>query len=181
LDPKELHIIELFSKNPHQAMSRLYDEYYQFLYETVYRIIPVDDDVQDIVQNVFIEIWKKYDSLNIQASLRLYLRKAAINRCMNHIRSNSKIPHYTHVDDLEIEPDCELQLQIEADETEKILNEAIDSLPLKCRIVFGLSRYEDMNYQKIAENLDISVKTVEHHITKALKLLRNKMEELKNN
>jgi len=72
-----------------------------------------------------------------------------------------------------------LQLQIEAEETEQILIAAIDSLPLKCRIVFGLSRFEEMNYQKIAENLDISVKTVEHHITKALKLLRIKVEDLK--
>jgi len=82
-------------------MSRLYDEYYQYLYETVYRIIPVDDDVQDILQNVFIEIWKKYEVLNIQNSLRLYLRKAAINRCMNHLRTSSRVLHYTHVDELD--------------------------------------------------------------------------------
>ncbi len=160
-------------------MAKLYDEYYKYLYDTVYRILPVDDDVQDIVQNVFIEIWRKHQLLDIQTSLRMYLRKAAINRCMNHIRSNSRIPHYMHVDELEIDSDCELQMQIEADETEQLLNDAINALPLKCRIVFGLSRFEDMNYQKISENLDISVKTVEHHITKALKLLRNKMDELK--
>lgn len=160
-------------------MAKLYDEYYKYLYDTVYRILPVDDDVQDIVQNVFIEIWRKHQLLDIQTSLRMYLRKAAINRCMNHIRSNSRIPHYMHVDELEIDSDCGLQMQIEADETEQLLNDAINALPLKCRIVFGLSRFEDMNYQKISENLDISVKTVEHHITKALKLLRNKMDELK--
>jgi RNA polymerase sigma-70 factor (ECF subfamily) len=179
LDPKEIHIIELFNKNPHQAMSMLYDEYYKYLYETVYRIIPVDEDVQDILQNVFIEIWRKYEVINIQNSLKLYLRKAAINRCMNHLRQNTRVPQTQLVDELEIEQDCELQLQIEAEETSKLLDATIDSLPLKCRIVFGLSRYEDMNYNEIAENLGISVKTVEHHITKALKLLRNKLVDLK--
>lgn len=160
-------------------MSVLYDEYYQYLYETVYRIIPIDEDVQDILQNVFIEIWKKYEVINIQNSLKLYLRKAAINRCMNHLRQNTRLPQTQQVDELEIDLDCELQLQIEAEETSKLLDAAIDSLPLKCRVVFGLSRFEDMNYNEIAENLGISVKTVEHHITKALKLLRNKLEELK--
>lgn len=160
-------------------MSILYDEYYQYLYETVYRIIPMDEDVQDILQNVFIEIWKKYEVINIQNSLKLYLRKAAINRCMNHLRQNTRLPQTQQVDELEIDLDCELQLQIEAEETSKMLYAAIDSLPLKCRVVFGLSRFEDMNYNEIAENLGISVKTVEHHITKALKLLRNKLEELK--
>jgi RNA polymerase sigma-70 factor (ECF subfamily) len=63
--------------------------------------------------------------------------------------------------------------QMEADELQEQINQAIDGLPERCRMIFLLSRFEDMSYKEIAQKLDISVKTVENQISKALKVLRD--------
>lgn len=104
--------------------------------------------------------------------MKAYLKRAAVNRTLNFIRDNK----------ITFEGEEELPIlkgkitgasaKMEADELQEMINRAIDGLPERCRMIFLLSRFEDMSYNEIAQKLDISVKTVENQISKALKILR---------
>jgi len=127
---------------------------------------------EDIAQEVFMELWKKREQLNITGSLKSYLTRAAFNKTLNHIRdqkirlSDSKeleVEDFGGVEDVD---------QTNVDDLKRKIAEAVQLLPDRCRMVFLLSRDQQMTYQEIAEALDISIKTVENQISKALKILR---------
>lgn len=127
---------------------------------------------QDICQKVFISLWEKRDSLNPQQSIKSYLFTAVKNRCLNHIRDHKK--YRSKILDL----DCgDINIVEEEDhfgeaELKQKIQSALESLPEKCRRVFEMSRYQDMKYKEIAEELGIAQKTVEAHMSKAMKILR---------
>jgi len=176
LDQIEAHILSLLNEEPEKAFALMYDNYFDYLVKVVYRILLDESQTKDVVQGVFIGIWNKKDSLDISSSLKQYLRRSAINRSLNHIRSTKKVrDDHDSVDDVNLSGNDDHTLNIEAEELNQQIGAAIESLPERCRLIFNLSRYEDMSYKQIAENLDISVKTVENQITKALKLMRNKI------
>ncbi len=135
------------------------------------------DAVQEIVQDVFINLWQKRETIDTEKSVVSYLYTAVKNRCLNYIRDNKKFRSYYF--DIEIEMEIAVQdadLLSEKETQIKILK-ALDQLPEKCRQVFELSRFEEMKYRDIADRLNISVKTVEVQISKALKILREELKE----
>lgn len=165
-------LVSLLSQDAEKALKQMYDQYYTYLCYAVYNVLPDRNVSEDIVQEVFFEIWKKRETLNITSSLRAYLKRAAINRTLNYIRDR-KIKFEEEDKALAVaDTRVEVTKEMEADELKVKIAEAMNELPEKCRIVFGMSRYEEMSYKEIAEKLDISVKTVENQISKALKMMR---------
>jgi RNA polymerase sigma-70 factor, ECF subfamily len=128
------------------------------------------DTAKEIVHKVYVNIWEKRESVKPDQNIRSYLFTSVYNRCLNHIRDSKKTVDINQMKeqdgsvgfsgDLEI---MELQASIEA---------GIQSLPDRCREIFILSRYDQLKYLAIAEKLNISVKTVEAQMSKALKLLK---------
>ena len=168
-------IIKLLQENSEAAIDRLFQQYYEYLCKAVYRIIPDTNYVEDIVQEVFYELWKKRNQLRINSSLKAYLRRAAVNRALNHIR-DGKFKRMNEVNEDLMQPVKEnVTHLIEANELRLIIDKIIDNLPERCRIVFILNRFEDMTYKQIGEHLNISVKTVENQISKALKILKEQL------
>lgn len=161
-------------KGEQTALRKIFDRHYPLLLGDIYRIIPDQDTCQDLAQEVFVELWRKRDVLDIQISLRAYLRKAAVNRALNYIKVNKKVL----LDNFETHPESagaewqEMPALEEKKDMEAALHQAIENLPERCRLVFSLSRFENLSHKEIAEKLDISVKTIENQITKAMKLLR---------
>ena len=155
-----------------KAIELLFRQYYSLVTYAVYRVLPDRDVAEDLAQEVFFDLWRKREKLNITTSLKAYLRRAAVNRTLNHIRDKKmnfedeeKIP--------ELRSDVATVYQkLEAEELQQKINKAVDSLPERCRAVFSLSRFEEMSYKEIAAKLDISVKTVENQISKALSVMR---------
>lgn len=170
LTDKEL--IELLGKDGERAIELLFQQYYAYLCRSAYRILPDRQLVEDLAQEVFIELWRRRNRLRISTSLKAYLRRAAVNKALNYIRDHRKVflEREEHLPLSDPSPDA--RLQMEADELQELIDEAIDGLPERCRLVFILSRFEDMTYNEIAAQLGISVKTVENQISKALGLLR---------
>lgn len=154
------------------ALRRIFDRHYPTLLGDIYRIVPDEDTCQDIAQEVFVELWRKRTDLDIHTSLRAYLRRAAVNRALNFLKTNKR-----YVFD-EPEPTAadtsarDISRKLEQESLEDALHAAIETLPEKCRIVFSLSRFENLSHREIAERLGISVKTIENQITKAMKMLR---------
>ncbi|MCD4770237.1 MAG: RNA polymerase sigma-70 factor [Bacteroidales bacterium] len=136
------------------------------------------DSAKEIVHNVFISLWEKRETISTDQPLRSYLYTSVHNRCLNYLRDKSKFLD-EDVGDLDFinELSGEHYNLIEQNETESIIAEAISRLPDRCRQVFKLNRFEDKKYREIASLLNISVKTVEAQISKALRILREELND----
>lgn len=166
------NIIDRLKVNPEQTLKWMYDNYYSYVCSVVYRMINDASKAEDIAQDVFFEIWKKREQIELNIGLKPYIRRAAVNKTLNFIRAK-KMVFEEEESALEISNETHgAPEQMEADEMQQNINKAIDRLPEKCRAVFALSRFEELSYQEIADKLQISKKTVENQISKALKLLR---------
>ncbi|MCB0585594.1 MAG: RNA polymerase sigma-70 factor [Phaeodactylibacter sp.] len=135
------------------------------------------DSARDITQKVFMNLWENRGKIDPQKPVQSYLFTSVKNRCLNYIRDRKKYRSY--VLDLEIE-DLDIAFEEEAPEFSELqdkVSEALQALPEKCRQAFEMSRYRNMKYTEIAEELGVSVKTVEAHISKALKSLREQLKD----
>jgi len=164
--------LQLLRIDSERAIEQLFEQYYAYLCRSAFRLLPDGHLAEDLVQEVFYELWKRRESLRISISLKAYLRRATVNKTLNYIRDHRKVffeaedhqPLAGKLDDA--------QQRLEAAELQERIDRAIDQLPDRCRIVFVLSRFEEMTYAEIADQLNISVKTVENQISKALRSLR---------
>lgn len=165
-------ILELLRENSEKAIDILFRQYYRFICKAVYKILPDSTLVEDISQEVFYELWRKRQQLNINTSLKAYLHRAARNKALNYIRDQKIIFEGEEKQPVLANTSASINQLLEAEELQQAIDAAIDTLPERCRIVFVLSRFEDMSYKEIATQLGISIKTVENQISKALKQLR---------
>lgn len=172
--------LEALRSGDEKALQHLFDQHYPLLIGDIYRVLPDEDTCKDLAQEVFVELWRKRADLEIHTSLRAYLRRAAVNRALNHL----KVQRRTVLEDTETFADApdntaqEILIRENQEEMERDLHAAIDTLPEKCRAVFALSRFENLSHKEIAERLGISVKTIENQITKAMKVLREALTVL---
>lgn len=162
----------LFQKDAEQAIELLFRLYYKKVCQAVYKIIPKEETTEDLAQEVFYELWRKKDYLKVHTSYAAYLRRAAVNKALNYLRDQKiKLDDSTTMRQLEVQAPLSDE-KLEAAELQSVIDQAVDQLPERCRLVFVLSRFEQMSHKEIADQLDISPKTVENQITKALKILR---------
>ncbi len=164
-------LLALLKKDADKAIEVLFRQYYGYVCKMVYRVVPEATVAEDIAQDIFLEMWRRKERLQV-TSIRAYLRRAALNRTLNYLRDRKiKWDDESALPELE-SADTPTSESVETAELEKIMEAAIDELPERCRLVFVLSRFEELSYQEIADHLGISVKTVENQISKALKYLR---------
>ena len=131
---------------------------------------------EDIVQDVYLKFWKKHENLKPDLAAKPYLYVAVKNTSLNHIKSAKRNSNVEDEQANVIFVNNETAIdKMEFEELEQKILDAINELPPKCREVFRLSRYEELSYKEIAESLDISVKTVENQMGKALKRLRESL------
>ncbi len=155
------------------ALQKIFKHYYKYLVVTGYNITGDNEKAKDLVQDVFFELWKKREQIEIQSSLKAYLRRAVVNRSLNYIKTQKRFDFGDENFDAQT-PDKTFSAQknLEAQDLKAAINDAIDSLPAKCKAIFILSRFEKLSHKEIATKLDISTKTIENQITKALKIVR---------
>jgi len=173
-DYSDEEILALLQSDTELAVELLFRRYYAYVCRNVIRIVKQPGIAEDIAQDVFFEIWRRKDAVQITA-VRAYLRRAARNKALNYIR-DQKIQFEEEDDTSQLQsPNVGVQRQLEAEELQALIDQTIDELPERCRLVFVLSRYENLTYQEIADQLGISIKTVENQISKALKYLRTQL------
>lgn len=157
------------------AFQQIFNANYQGLCQYAFTILKDSDEVQDIVQSVFLKIWEKRHELEIKHSIRSYLFKAVYHQCINQLEHRTvKLKHEEYA--AYTQPSAQAP-EIFPLELEKNIVTAVKGLPEQCRIIFMMSRYEEMRYAEIAKHLRISVNTVENQISKALKILRAKLKD----
>ncbi|MDF1576389.1 MAG: RNA polymerase sigma-70 factor [Bacteroidales bacterium] len=155
-----------------RAFEELFRTYFTPLMSFSMRILGDEDDAREVVHQVFINLWEKRNRLDLATSLKSYLFTSVNNRSLNVIRDRRKFSGEEVPDRA---GDLDVSAQIEAMELEEKIRTAIEALPERCREIFELNRFEGLKYGEIAGKLDISVKTVENQMTKALKILREQL------
>lgn len=136
------------------------------------------DEAEEIVQTVFVNIWEKRTEIEITQSLKSYLYRAVHNHCLNRIKHQKVRDEHQQYAAYHQETTYESVSQtVYKNELEQQLSVAIEKLPEQCRIIFKLSRFDELKYQEIADQLGLSIKTVENQIGKALKILRTELAD----
>ncbi|MEI6750326.1 MAG: RNA polymerase sigma-70 factor [Bacteroidota bacterium] len=136
------------------------------------------ETAKEIVQDAFLSLWEKHETIDMSRPVKSYLTAIIHNKCSNYLRDNSKFDHYIlNLENLIDVPEYEDSDSMVEGELKVKIDAAIQELPAKCREVFIMSRYENLKYQEIADKLQISVKTVETQMSKALQHMRIKLAE----
>jgi RNA polymerase sigma-70 factor (ECF subfamily) len=171
-------IIDSLRTGDEKVFEQLFRYYYQRLCNYACGILNDMDEAEETVQNVFLGVWEKRIVIEITTSLKSYLYRAIHNASLNKIKHGKIRQLYANEYAQQTSPVYEHTTQtVYKNELEKQIHAAINELPEQCRMVFKLSRFEEMKYSEIAEHLGISVKTVENHMGKALKMMRQQLKD----
>ena len=161
------------------AFELVFNEYYSLLIPYALRFMDTSEDAEEVIQEVFVKFWEKCESLAPDSSIKSYLYRSVHNTCLNHIKHQKVKDGYRqyilHV--MEEAQEDHFEDDARNNIRERILEE-VNNLPPRCSEIFKLSRYEGLKYQEIADHLEISVKTVEVQMGKALKTLRTNLKDV---
>jgi len=178
VDLLEKQVLETLQLGNESAFEMIFRTYYQPLCRYAYSFLQDKEEAEEVVQASFITVWEKRNNIAIETSLKSYLYRMVRNSCLNVIKHEKvKQQHVAHelaVSEVSYES---VSQKVQAAELEIRITEAMKTLPEQCRLVFQLSRFEELKYQEIADQLQISVKTVENHMGKALKLMREQLKD----
>lgn len=168
------NLITELKNGKESAYSFLVETYNQKLCLYALGLANDKDIAEDIVQNVFIKTWEKRSKLKPELSIKSYLYKSVYNEFVDQ---NRKMQSVTALEKKYIE-ELDSLMEIDEDRMEKLLllvRQEIEKLPPKCKRIFSMSKEEGLSNIEISERLNISLKTVEAHITKGFMRIRNKM------
>lgn len=171
---KDEIIIRQIKAGNENTYRQLFDEHYLRLVNISYKIVGDIDDARESVQSVFVRIYENRETLEIKTNLKAYLNRSVVNASINLKNQKSKFVSIER-NDIDQFDSIEFQDLIEEAESESKIWETINELPDQCKRVFLMSRFQDISNQEIASKLDISKRTVETQISKALKFLRPKL------
>ena len=171
----EQELLERLREGSEPAYDEIFRTHYPHLVGLAESMLRNRAEAEEVAQDVMLELWRRRQQITVESSLRAYLLRATRNRTLNRIRhervaktGEGHAQIATHAN-----PKGEYNL-VEA-EIETALRAAIDELPPRCREVFELSRVHGLRYAEIAATMEISVKTVEVQMGKALRILRDRM------
>jgi RNA polymerase sigma-70 factor, ECF subfamily len=171
--------MKFLSSDPEQSIRRLFDAHFHLLVLSAFRYINDYDQAEDIVQDVFVKVWQNFDDLKQVEDLKAYLFKAVKNSSLNYLR-HLKVKQKFSINSEELltafgksPEECKTD-----EETRNRIHQAVNKLPDPWREAFVLSKYDDLKYHEIAREMDISQKTVEKYISKALQFLRHELKDL---
>lgn len=168
--------------NSEKEFKDLFDRYYDELCRVVVSVVKDTAIAEDAVQEVFVNLWLRRHEISINTSFKGYLYKAVIFKGLDEIRKQ-KTKTNAHEDLKVLYPQS--HNDVEARVTKKELNQAIETclekMPENMRVIFKLSRFGGLKNREIAEELNISIKTVESNMTKAFKLMHEQLKPYMNN
>jgi RNA polymerase sigma-70 factor (ECF subfamily) len=171
----ESELLERLRAGDDAAFDAIFRMYYAQLVGTVQGILTERALAEEIVQDVMLELWRRRASLSVKDSLKAYLFQASRNRALNHIRHRRVEERAVAFMDTAATAPATAHSALVQREIDAAMREALAQLPERCREVFELSRVQGLKYAEIARVLDISVKTVEGQMSKALRVLRARL------
>ena len=183
MDSKGQEILSLLKADDERGINMLFSTYFGPLCQVAFRIVQNQQAAKDVVQDVFVRLWTNRERLHIQTSMLGYLKQSVTNASIDtqrrayeakKVRWDSGQGPGGGLQEATIQTaTAPVEDDVEAQETAALVDRAIGQLPERCRLIFILSRREGLSYKQIAEKLEISPKTVENQMSKALKMLRH--------
>lgn len=176
MELQEQTLTAQLAKRDSSAFEEVFKTYFKNLHAYACTILKDEADAEEAVQQVFFKLWERAEHLSFSGSVAAYLYRAVHNQCLNQLKHQQvKANHQLHVAYSMKNESVNGPAKMISKELEQKIREALNELPEQCRTVFQLSRFEEMKYREIADQLDISIKTVENQMGKALKQLRLKL------
>lgn len=169
--PEEETLVNRCLDGDEQAQYELYQKYGQAMYHVAVRMVPYSEDAEDIVQEVFVKVFRKLDSFQGQSSLGAWIKKITVNTALNFIRKHKNKQTTSFEDSLDI-PVLEDDLDTAAYSMEQI-HYAIKQLPERCRVVLSLFLIEGYQHQEIASILGVTVSTSKTQYRRGRMLLQD--------
>jgi RNA polymerase sigma-70 factor (family 1) len=174
-----LELIQMMgTENNDKAFETLFHRFYPLLCERVYHMVGCAHRSEEIVSDVFIKIWRNRKHISISSNPKSYLYTAVRNQSIDYLRKQAKRREATHELEKKKDPPTHQSPEEEIlyEEFSGHVQAAIDALPPKGQHIFRLSREEGLKYREIAQQLNISIKTVETHMRRSLIALRQALE-----
>lgn len=161
-----------------QAFELFFRKYYEVLCQWAYHYLKDRDSSEEIVQDLFYNIWKDHATLRVHTSVKSYLYRAVSNNCIMMLKKQKRRAEI----ELELARNAKDDQSktadiLETSELRDVVDKTLDELPDRSATIFRMSRYEGKKYREIAEELSISIKTVESNMGKALELFRKNLQE----
>jgi RNA polymerase sigma-70 factor (ECF subfamily) len=156
----------------------MFKTHFRALHSYAFTIIREESHAEEIVQQVFYKVWERKKDLNINQSLKSYLYQSVYNESLNYLKHlKVKKAHQSYILSTSGEEESSSSKKLMVKELEAKIVEALKLLPEQCRTIFQLSRFENLKYREIADQLGLSVKTVENQMGKALRIMRTHLAE----
>jgi len=181
----DIHIEQLLRirEGDQKAFEMLYKAYYLQLARFSWRYVESKAVAEELVQELFADLWQDRKNIPLEGSIRAYLYRAIRNRSLNYLKHKNVARKYNNE---WVEENMEEHMTIhyedqshkEKERVQEELKKSIETLDPKIKATFKMHRFDGLTYKEIADILDVSVKTVEYRMTKALKLLRSKLSHL---
>lgn len=173
---KELFLYEEMKKGKEYAFDFFFNYYYPGLCVYAQKMVSSPEEARDLVQEVFLKFWSDREKTVVRSSIRFYLFASAKNKCLDFLRKQSKnIKVEKIAGDYDIaEESFETYV---LSELEAFFNKSLNKLPCRCREIFELSRFHGLKNREIAKKLNLSEKTVENQMTKAIRMLKEELKD----
>ncbi len=172
------------TKNDSEKFEQIFSDNHHRLFLHALRFVRDESEAEDIVADVFLDLWRRFEDIDTELGIATYLYRAVSTRALNCLRHQNvaavRIESLEAINEKRMEfiAHDDLENVIYSKEIEHGIKQALSALPDKCRQVFVLQYVNGLKSKEIADALDISVRTVEAHIYKALRLLRNHLKYL---
>lgn len=173
----ERSLLHMLANGNEQALAEIYMHFWKPLFISSYKILKDKAACEDIIQDIFLQLWLKRETLIIKESLQAYLHTAVRYQVFRYIKSNSgRLMFFENLTERisGASPESDLQQK----EMSEIINAVVNGLPEQCRTIYKLSREQQLSHKEIANQLHISTKTVENQITIALRKLRSSLGKM---
>jgi RNA polymerase sigma-70 factor (ECF subfamily) len=174
----EQNILEDIAESDEMAFEGLFKSYFAELCIYATRFVDDIENAEEIVQDIFFNLWNNRTKLTINSSIKAYLYTTVRNTCLNIIKHKKVENKYREHFSRQLQQD-ELREEdwMKGDELHDKITLAIEKLPPERKKVFMMSRFDNLKYKEIAEELNISIKTVENQMGKALQFLREELKD----
>lgn len=160
------------------VFSLIFQSYYKDLVHFALNFVHETSASEEIVQETFSKLWEERDLLNIDHSLRSFLLKSVRNRCIDQIRHQKvRQNHFNDIIQNPLDYECNTDSYIANSELEHLIESALEKLSAEVSQTYRMNRFEGLKYNEIAEKLNVSRRTVEVRIGKALCTLREELHD----
>jgi RNA polymerase sigma-70 factor (ECF subfamily) len=169
-------IVKGLGRDDKKALDELYQYYYPRLYGFSKSFLKVEDDIDDILQDVFVKIWLNRRKIDNVKTFNSWIFTITKNAILSYFREKTRHNEFESRLQQLATAEVVMNSEVEYEDLKKQTDKIIGKLPEKRKEIFRLSREEGMSYKEISEKLGISIKTVEDHMSHALRYLREQLK-----